>query len=283
MKNNLFLKAREEGVLVTSHRGSCGGNLSQNNIYTMKSALLQGADILELDVILSKDNVFYVFHDNQEKHVLHLDDDIRNLTSKQIDDLVLYNWLNYPSGLKVSRLEEVLDAYPGVLFNIDRSWSYWDEIIEFLSKRDYDHYLLKCHPEKQLLETLEAKGKNIPFMPILVNKEELDLCLKYDINMVAVELLFSSLDSELISEEMFKFYKDNNLLTFVNCETISCLEKHNICAGLDDNNAIIKGFDETWGKLVDMGFDIIQTDWVALLKGYLNSRKGTNLLKNESF
>ena len=271
MRKNLLLEKSKEGVLITAHRGSCGGNLSQNNILTMKAALLQGADILELDVVLSKDKQFYVFHDNQEKHVLHLDDDIRNLTSKQIDDLVLYNWLDYPSGLKVSKLEEVLDAYPDSFINIDRAWFYWDEILDFLSNRNTDHIILKCHPSDELLSKLQEKGKDIPFMPIVYEKKALDLCLKYDINMVAIEILFNNLDSELISKDMFKFYKENNLLTFVNCETISCLDKHIVCAGLDDNNAIIKGFDETWGKLVEMGFDIIQTDWVALLKNYLRN------------
>ena len=41
---------------------------------------------------------------------------------------------------------------------------------------------------------------------------------------------------------------------------------------LDDNNAIKIGFDETWGKLIDMGFEIIQTDWPALLKGYISNK-----------
>ena len=119
----------------------------------------------------------------------------------------------------------------------------------------------------------DEHGSYIEGVPIVFDKKGLDLCLQYDINMVAVEILFNTLDSELISDEMFRFYKEKGLLTFVNCETISCLEKHNVSAGLDDNNAIIKGFDETWGRLADMGFDIIQTDWVSLLKNYLNSRK----------
>ena len=41
---------------------------------------------------------------------------------------------------------------------------------------------------------------------------------------------------------------------------------------LDDNNAIKIGFDETWGKLTDLGFEIIQTDWPALLKGYITNK-----------
>ena len=32
------------------------------------------------------------------------------------------------------------------------------------------------------------------------------------------------------------------------------------------------GFDETWGKLIDLGFEIIQTDWPALLKGYISNK-----------
>ena len=36
-----------------------------------------------------------------------------------------------------------------------------------------------------------------------------------------------------------------------------------------DNNAIKNGFEDNWGKLIEMGFEIIQTDWPALVKGFV--------------
>ena len=46
-----------------------------------------------------------------------------------------------------------------------------------------------------------------------------------------------------------------------------------LSGGLDDNHAIRDGFEENWGRLIDIGFEILQTDWPALLKGFVISRK----------
>lgn len=44
------------------------------------------------------------------------------------------------------------------------------------------------------------------------------------------------------------------------------------CYGLDDNAAIDQGPEQVYGKLIDMGFDVLQTDWPALVSGFVKSR-----------
>ncbi len=273
MRENLFQKAAENGVLVAAHRGSCGGNLCQNTALTFKAALLQGADILELDVIRSTDGVFYVFHDNQEGHVLHLDRSILELSSAEIDELMMYNWLDMPSGLHLSRLTDILDEFSDSFINIDRSWRWWPEMIALLNQRDHSRILLKSHAGKELLACLEKNGPDIPYMPIVSSVQELQDTLSYDINTVAAELLFRSTDDELVSPDTFAYCREKGLLTFVNAETISILDKHYQCGPFGDNVAIAEGFDKGWGGLVRMGFDIIQTDWAGMLKKYTQTMK----------
>ena len=53
-------------VLVCAHRGVSGGNIPCNTLAAYKAALLQGADIIELDVTKSADGEFFVFHPGME-------------------------------------------------------------------------------------------------------------------------------------------------------------------------------------------------------------------------
>ena len=54
---------------------------------------------------------------------------------------------------------------------------------------------------------------------------------------------------------------------------LSAEERNVISAGYTDNVSIEKGFDQGWGKLLDLGFDVIQTDWPELIVRYREQRK----------
>lgn len=273
-KNEKLMKLIDKKkVLIVAHRGSCGGNLCQNTHLTFKAALIQGADILELDVIKSADDIFYVYHSNQDQRILHLQDNIHNLTSKQIDELEIYNWLDEPSGLHLERLDDILNEFEDqCLINIDRSWVYMDEILAYLKARRHDSIILKTPIKDEYLEKLEKSGLDVMYMPIAYSLKELERCMDYDINLSAVEMIFRDLSLDLVQPDTFELCKKLNLATFANAETLGREERFMISAGLGDNLSIEKGFEHGWGKLVDMGFGIIQTDWVAILNQYLRER-----------
>jgi len=60
------------------------------------------------------------------------------------------------------------------------------------------------------------------------------------------------------------------ILKWVNAIVVN--EKTSLCGELDDNRAIMESEDSTWGELIGMGFDIIQTDWPLLLRQYVNEK-----------
>lgn len=276
-RNEKLMKLIEKKkALIVAHRGSCGGNLCQNTRLAFKAALLQGADILELDVVKSADGVFYVYHSNQDEQVLHFQGDIHNLTAKQIDDLEIYNWLDKPSGLHLNRLDDILDEFADqCLINIDRCWVYMDEILAYLKNRKHDSIILKTPVKDEYLKKLEQSGLDVMYMPIAYSLKDLERCMDYKINLSAVEMIFRDLSLDLVQPKVFELCKKLNLATFVNAETLGKEDRFVLSAGLGDNLSIDKGFEHGWGKLVDMGFTIIQTDWVAILNQYLRNRFGS--------
>ena len=244
-KNEKLMKLIEKKkVLIVSHRGSCGGNLCQNTHLTFKAALLQGADILELDVIKSVDGVFYAYHSNQDQRILHLQGNIHDLTSKQIDELEIYNWLDEQSGLHLERLDDVLDEFENKCFiNIDRSWVYMDEMLAYLKSRKHDSIILKTPVKDEYLEKLEKSNLDVMYMPIAYNLRELERCMDYEINLSAVEMIFRDLNLDLVQPEVFELCEKLNLATFVNAETLGKKDRFVLSAGFDDNLSIEKGFE----------------------------------------
>ena len=259
-------------ILIAAHRGTCGGNVVQNTCLAYKNALLHGADMIEVDASMTTDKVFYAFHHGEEPLELGIDRDIRTMSSEEVEKLFTLNSLRQVCGQKLEHLEDVLEHFRGkCLINIDRSWFYWKEIIDLLDRMDMkDQILLKSGVEEELLKELEESGTGIMYMPIMKSPEEWDIIQKYDINVAAAELIFTDLDSEFLSPEFMGRLKKAGIAPWVNAIT---LNDEIILSGLlDDNNAIKIGFDETWGKLIDLGFEIIQTDWPALLKGYISNK-----------
>lgn len=269
-----MLKVCQNGqTRIAAHRGTFGGNIIQNTIAAFDNALLHGADIIELDVVLSKDGVFYIFHDGYEKEVLGINQHLKHLTSAQIDQLVCTNAFEQASGVGLSRLEDVLEHFRGrALINVDRSWHNWKEIISFLDKHQaHDFCMLKSPVHPQLLEQLAASKSNLMYVPIVKSVEEYHQVREYDVNLVGVELIFGSLEDALVQPTMMKHFKDSQLFTWVNA--IDLGKKYNLSAHLTDTGAITEGFDQHWGKLIDLGFDILQTDWPMLLRSYILTRK----------
>ncbi len=267
--NNPLKNARERGILIASHRGTFGGNIIQNTIPAFENALLHGADIIELDVVKSIDGVFCCFHENQESNLLKINEQITQMTSAQILSHSLFNNINEITNQKINTLDEILEHFKGrCLINIDKSWQYWSEIIKCLGKHNmYDQIILKSPPKTEFLKMLEDYRARIMYMPIINQSKQIDLTLSYKTNIVAVEVLFDSDGSELAQKEFIEKIHERNLFLWVNAIRLN--DKLLLSGGHDDNQAIINSMDNSWGWLIKQGFDIIQTDWVALLKQYI--------------
>ena len=68
-----FRESAKDHILVVAHRGVAAGNIPCNTIPAYEAALRQGADMIEIDVDMSKDGKLYIFHPGMERqHLYHL-------------------------------------------------------------------------------------------------------------------------------------------------------------------------------------------------------------------
>ena len=64
---NIFEQRKQYGrAFIAAHRGVNRANIPCNSLLAYKIALMQGADIVEIDVSKSKDGKFFAFHPGME-------------------------------------------------------------------------------------------------------------------------------------------------------------------------------------------------------------------------
>lgn len=257
--------------LIAVHRGRSGGNIIQNTAPAFLAAIQEGADIVELDISRSSDGQLFVFHDGMERMYLGIPDNITTLSSEEVEDLRLINANNSSSEQKVAQLDEVLEVLKGkALINIDRAWNYWEELSVIIDRHNMaDQVLLKSHTIPAFLSSLAALPKKYQFMAMINSVADFEIAQNYSLNMVAVELIFDSLYSPILHPEFLKRLKSQSLLLWFNSLHLNDITS--ICAWLDDDVSILRGPEQGWGKLLDLGADIIQTDWPSLLRRYIDS------------
>ena len=125
--------------------------------------------MIEIDVSMTRDGVFYAFHNTEEEQEFGRKCDIRKMTSREVDEINLLNSMHTTSGQRLERMEDVLPKFKGkCLINIDRSWFYWEKVIPFLKSMNMDdQILLKCGVEEKYLQQLADSRSGLMYMPIV--------------------------------------------------------------------------------------------------------------------
>lgn len=273
--NNTLINARfaEFDTLIAVHRGTGIGSIAENTASAVTAAVASGGDIVELDVIASADGDFFAFHDGNEPRLLGIEANLRSLPTKQISALS-YVHLNRPG--RIARVEPLLDllaAFPGgPLLNIDRSWPWWGTLLPALDKLSInEQLLLKCPADHQQVELLRRHPVKYPFIPICRTLTQAHQYLEDpSLNTVGVELLTSDLDGPFLDPSTIADLRNIGVFTMVNAEVLNT--GTDLFAGYDDEVAVLCSPDQGWGLPLDLGVDVIQTDWPWLLRDYRNVR-----------
>ena len=269
-RDEIIRRKEKNKILIAAHQGTSGGYIVPNTIPAFENALKQGCDIIEVDAVMSTDGDFFAFHNGKEKVILGVDQDIRTMSSYEIASFRCLNSSGTQINQKIDRLDDILEQLKGrCLINIDRSWFYWEETIRCIERHHMpDQIILKSPVEHELLEVLQSHEVEFMYMPIISTPSQIEEVLKYKLNLIGLELIFTDLASPLIQEESMRSYHAKKLLTWVN--TITLDDDLVLSALLDDFRAITVSEQETWGRLIDMGFDILQTDWPMLLRKFVD-------------
>ncbi len=271
MNFDLREKAKEN-IIVVAHRGASGGNIPCNTMAAYEIALMQGADMLEIDVDCTRDGELIIFHPGMEKPHLGTRLSLEKLSYNSVKKMRYRNVDETPTQFGVSKFDDFLEQFKGRCFiNVDKFWGNPEKIYNAIKRHGMtEQMLVKSSMSPKVIRVLEELAPELPFMPIVrEHHPSHESLLKRDINYVGVEVLFQKDDSELASDEFISRMHRDNTLVWVN--SIIYDYKEQLAGEHSDDTALTVSRDFGWGWLADRGFDFIQTDWPMMLIDYLKN------------
>ena len=261
---------RSEKVLVASHRGDWR-NHPDNSLPAMNSAIEMGVDIIELDLALTKDSVLVVCHDRTLDRTTTGTGLISDWTLDSIKTLTLRSGHHGATTVRMPTLREaLLECKDRAVVNIDKGYQYYDLVIALTDELGVtDQMLIKGNkPLQKVKKKMEAYPNRMIYMPIVdytkKNAQQLaDGYLASGITPVAYEVVWPEYTSA-VAATLEKILASGAKL-WVN----ALWPRHN--AGLCDDAAMYGNAAEIYGKLLETGATMVQTDRPQLLIGYLRS------------
>ena len=258
-------------VLVACHRGDWR-NWPENSLPAIESVIGMGADIMELDLKLTKDSVLVVCHDRTIDRTTSGKGRVCDITYDSIRRCVLKTGHGVKTTHRMPTLREALEVCKDrIVVNVDQGYEYYDLVLAVTEELGVtDQILIKG---KRSADAVAAKfaehPRNMMYMPIIdiLKPQGRALFAEYQekgIAPLAYEVCWNKYTPE-VKECMDKVVAGGSKL-WVNSLWAS------LCGGLDDDAAFGGDPAEVYGKLVDMGATMIQTDRPELLISYLRSR-----------
>ena len=259
-------------VLVASHRGDWR-NYPENSIPAIESVIRMGVDIMELDLKLTKDSVLVLCHDHTIDRTTSGKGRVRDITYDSICRCKLRRAHNVVTdSLRMPTLREALKACKDrIVVNIDQGYEYYDLVLAVTEELGVTEQILikgKRAPEIVAAKFAEHP-RNMMYMPII------------DILKPKGQALFAEYREKGIVPLAYEICWDRPAP-----EVETCMRKvvaggsklwvnslwPSLCGGLCDDAAFEGDPAAVYGKLVDMGATMIQTDRPELLISYLRSR-----------
>ena len=272
--NSLTAALAKKRILLAAHRGISAGNIPCNTVEAYEAAIAFGADIVELDVSISKDGKLYCFHPGMERPHLGSEKLIADMTGDEVEKLRYRNFDDVPTTYPVSTFYDVMARLKGRCFiNVDKFWTAMPEISAVIRRLGMEEQVIvKTSPEEKYFAELERVAPDFMYMPIVSDTDTVsEKLLKRKITLAGAEVLFDSEEKAVAGKKYLDFMHENGLAVWVN--PIVYDYRAVISAHHTDDVAIAGDPDTGWGWLAERGFDILQTDWLTPADVYL-TRKG---------
>ncbi len=267
-----LLQGDTSQVLVVAHRGDWR-YAPENSIAAIEHAIAVGADVVELDLQLTRDSVLILMHDGSLNRTTTGKGKIGNWTLDSIKTLNLKSGCGVRTRHRVPTLEEALLAAKGkVLINLDKADRYFDLVVPVLEKTGTAGQII-MKGSKPADEVLRLYGKyldKIIYMPVVSldrdnARQRMDEYMT-QLKPCAYELVYRSDDGVAYPRELRSTLSGKALIWY---NTLW----DTLCGGHDDDLAL-ENPDAAYGFLIDtLGARIIQTDRAEYLLSYLRSRK----------
>ena len=273
---------QNNGIMVVGHRG-CWQLAPENSLLAIQRCIDNGVDIVEIDVRQTKDGKLVLLHDETLDRTTNLSGVLADKTYSEIASGRLRmregGISEVTTSEKIPTLKAALNlAKNQILINLDVKENIYDTVFEQLEATQTTHQvIMKKRALRSTDGLLELPFMGITkFMPILgecdaravrdnlvcTNSLAEEISAFSDLKPVAYEAVFTNLSYFLHGVDTVS---QQNARLWVN--TMG----PRYSAGLCDEEALHDP-DGNWGRLVELGADMIQTDQPERLVEYLRTK-----------
>ncbi len=258
-------------VLVACHRGDWR-NWPENSLPAIESVIDMGADIVEIDLALTSDSVLVVCHDRTLNRTTTGKGLIAEIPYDSIQRCFLKSGHGVATSHRMPTLREALEVCKDrIVVNIDKGYDYYDLALAVTEELGVTEQILikGKRPTDIVAAKFSEHPRNMMYMPIIdiLKSKGQALFAEYrdkGITPLAYEICWSEYTPEV--EACMREVIAGGSKLWVNSLWPS------LNGGLCDDAAVEGDPAEVYGKLVDMGATLIQTDRPELLISYLRSR-----------
>lgn len=264
---------KSKNVLVVCHRGDWR-NFPENSIPAIEAVIDMRADIVELDIALTKDSVLVLMHDRTIDRCTTGRGAVADYTYEELQKFYMKtaHGTRCSLDLKVPTLREALEVCKDrIVINIDKGYNHYDLVLALAAEMGMTEQILIKGSSSlaNIREKMAGNEQNLLYMPIITptNEKSMAIFEEYiadDEPQLAYEICWSNYTPE-VEDAMQRLIADGSKL-WVNSLWNS------LCGGLSDDVAWVTSAEEVYGKLVDMGATMIQTDRPEFLLEYLRER-----------
>jgi len=249
-------------VLVVAHRGG-HKSAPENSVLSIFEAINIGADIAELDVRMTKDNIPVLMHDETVDRTTNGSGLVTDLTFEQLNSLNIKDLFGNTTDEHIPTLSEALDAAKGkILVHVDLkdyNESTLRNISDIIMKKGLEKQVSFYHKNTEILDRVKEYLPDAFLMPMAAGPENA-------VNLALNKYRMLHLRPEFISKSLSVNINKGGAVSWVNV--------------LNEPDAMAsRGFAENAYKpFVDSYVDIIQTDEPEILIDYLTKRGFRNCI-----
>ena len=260
-------------VVVACHRGDWR-NYPENSIPAIESIIRMGADIMELDLKLTKDSVLVLSHDWTIDRCTTGKGRVSDYTLDELKQFRLRRAHGVATdSLHICTLREALECCKDrICVNVDQGYEYYDMVLAITEELGVtDQILIKGkHSVASVAEKMAAHEHNMMYMPIIdIQKEQRQKLFQEYMDTKTVPLAYEVCWKKLTPEvsDCFKKVVESGSKLWVNTIWGS------LCGYLDDDKALDCGDPaEVYDQVIALGASMIQTDRPEQLLDYLRKK-----------
>lgn len=260
-------------VVVACHRGDWR-NYPENSIPAIESIIRMGADIMELDLKLTKDSVLVLSHDWTIDRCTTGKGRVSDYTLDELKQFRLRRAHGVATdSLHICTLREALECCKDrICVNVDQGYEYYDMVLAITEELGVtDQILIKGkHSVATVAEKMAAHEHNMMYMPIIdIQKEQGQKLFQEYMDTKTVPLAYEVCWKKLTPEvsDCFKKVVESGSKLWVNTIWGS------LCGYLDDDKALdCEDPAEVYDQVIALGASMIQTDRPELLLNYLRKK-----------